>query len=126
MPHPVHLIHWIGGSGLRLPLFRKHRSRAVSDPDVLVRLTVHDDTVVRRYGFGLATADYYLCGRCGVYVSAVIEKAGRHYAIVIINALEEAERFSRTPTPVTYDTEDETARRARRRAKWTPTEVTLA
>ncbi|WP_422365763.1 GFA family protein [Pelagibius sp.] len=105
---------------------RKHQSRAVSDPDGAVRLTVRDDTVVQRYRFGLSTADYYLCGRCGVYVSAVIEEAGRHYAIVIINALEEAERFSRTPMPVTYDAEDEAARRARRRAKWTPTEIILA
>ena len=102
---------------------RKHASLAVSDPEGSVRVTLKDSTVVQRYRFGLATADYLLCGRCGVYVSAVIEEAGRHYAIVITNALENAERFSRPPMAVTYDAEDEAARRARRRAKWTPTEV---
>ena len=102
---------------------RKHASLAVSDPEGSVRLILQDPTVVQRYRFGLATADYLLCGRCGVYVSAVIEEAGRHYAIVITNTLEGAERFSQTPMAVTYDAEDEAARRARRRAKWTPTAI---
>ena len=102
---------------------RKHASLAVSDPEGSVRVILQDPTVVQRYRFGLATADYLLCGRCGVYVSAVIEEAGQHYAIVITNALENAERFSQAPMAVTYDAEDEAARRARRRAKWTPAEV---
>ncbi|NIA70723.1 aldehyde-activating protein [Pelagibius litoralis] len=104
---------------------RKHGSRAVSDPAGAVRLILRDDAVVQRYRFGLATADYLLCGRCGVYVSAVIEDAGRHYAIVITGALENAKRFSQTPMPMDYDAEDEAARRARRRAKWTPAEVVV-
>ena len=102
---------------------RKHGSHAVSDPAGQVRLTVREEPVVQRYRFGLATADYLLCGRCGVYVSAVLEQDGRHYAIVIVSALDGAERFSRPPLPVDYSAEDEAARRARRRAKWTPAEI---
>ena len=102
---------------------RKHGSRAVSDPAGGVRVIVNDPSVVQRYRFGLATADYLLCGRCGVYVAAVMEEAGRHYAIVIVSTLEEAERFDRPPVGMDYSGEYEAARRARRRAKWTPAEV---
>lgn len=102
---------------------RKHSSRALSDPAGRVRVTIRDPSVVQCYRFGLATADYLLCGRCGVYVSAVMEEAGKHYAIVIVGALDEAERFDRPPVGMDYSAEDEAARRARRRAKWTPAEI---
>ncbi|HIP78216.1 MAG TPA: aldehyde-activating protein [Kiloniellaceae bacterium] len=105
---------------------RKHASLAVSDPDGHVCLTLKDPAAVQRYRFGLSTADYFLCGRCGVYVAAVLEEAGRHYAIVIVNALEEAGRFSQPPLAADYSREDEAARRRRRRERWTPAEVVPA
>lgn len=51
---------------------RKHGSRAVSDPQGKITLTIHEAEAVQRYRFGLGTADYFLCGRCGVYVAAVL------------------------------------------------------
>lgn len=102
---------------------RKHGSRAVSDPEGRLTVTIHDAAVVRRYRFGLGTADYILCGRCGVYVAAVLSEGDALYGIAIVNALEDAERFTRSPTPADYSAEDDSARRRRRRARWTPTAI---
>jgi len=105
---------------------RKHGSHAVSDPAGSVRLILQEEAVVRRYRFGLATTDFLICGRCGVYVAAVMEEAERRYAIVIVSVLDDAARFTQSATPMDYSGEDETARRARRRARWTPADFVIS
>ena len=105
---------------------RKHSSRAVSDAAGKLVVTLHDEAVVQRYSFGLRTADYLLCGRCGVYLAAVLADCGQLYGIVIVNALEDAESFIQAPKPADYSGEDEVARRKRRRERWTPAEVIIA
>ncbi|MGF1628652.1 MAG: GFA family protein [Kiloniellaceae bacterium] len=102
---------------------RRHGSRAVSDPDGRVILTLHDAGAVQRYRFGLGTADYFLCGRCGVYVAAVLAEGGALYGIAIVNALDEADAFTQAPKPADYSAENEAARRLRRRTRWTPAEI---
>jgi hypothetical protein len=44
----------------------------VSDRTGAVRILVHDPALLIRYGFGLRTADFLLCGRCGTYLGAVM------------------------------------------------------
>lgn len=102
---------------------RKHASRAVSDPQGKVTITLKDEEAVQRYRFDLCTADYYLCGRCGVYVAAVMPDGERHYAVAIINAFDDAARFTRTLVLSDYSAEDEASRRQRRRERWTPAEI---
>jgi len=102
---------------------RKHASRAVSDPAGKVTILLRDEAAVQRYRFGLGTADYYLCGRCGVYVAAVMPDEGRHYAVAIVNAFDDDSRFARAPAPSDYSAEDEAGRRQRRRERWTPAEI---
>lgn len=105
---------------------RKHGSRAVSDPRGKLTVILHDAEAVRRYRFGLATADYFLCGRCGVYVAAVLADGSDLYGIAIVSALDDAERFTQPPQPADYSAEDDAARRQRRRARWTPAEIVTA
>lgn len=105
---------------------RRHASRAVSDPAGRVTLTLHDEQAVQRYRFGFGTADYYLCGRCGVYVAAVLPDGDRAYAVAILNAFDDPGRFTRTVTPSDYSAEDEAGRRRRRRERWTPAEIVSA
>lgn len=102
---------------------RKHGSRAVSDPQGKLTVTIHDAEVVQRYRFGLATADYFLCGRCGVYVAAVLAEGDGLYGIAIVNALDNAEQFTQAPKPADYSAEGEADRRRRRRTRWTPAEI---
>jgi hypothetical protein len=101
---------------------RAHGGLTVSDPDGAVRIEAQGAALVR-YRFGLKTADFLICGRCGVYVGVVCEVDGHQYAVVNINALKERAAFSTPPVPVNYDGEDVAARLARRKQRWTP--VTL-
>jgi hypothetical protein len=104
---------------------RKHASRAVADPAGRVAIRVADAGELQRYAFGLRTAAYLVCRRCGVYVAAVAEGEGELRAIAIVNALDDHRRFTRPSVPVDYDAEDRGARVARRRARWTPATLTI-
>jgi len=103
---------------------RRHGSRAISDPSgrALIEAAA---SAVRPYRFGLGTADYLLCATCGVYLAAVMTEGGRAWSVVIVNVLDDAAAFARQPVAMDYGAEDEAGRRARRRAKWTPTELRL-
>jgi hypothetical protein len=102
---------------------RKHGARTTSDPDGWLEIRAAEREALARYKFGLGTADYLVCRRCGVYVAAVMEEAGKSVAIVNVNALIEAAAFDRAATPMVYDREDEAGRRARRRKLWTPAAI---
>jgi hypothetical protein len=85
-----------------------------------MRITFRDAEAVRRYRFGLRTADYLVCGRCGVYVAAVMEEDGGARSVVIVNALDDADLFTRPALPVDFSAEDREGRIERRRRRWTP------
>src|SRR5881296_3177894 len=84
---------------------RRHGARTTSDPGGRVRIVLHRPDEVIRYRFGLCTADFIICGRCGVYVAAVTEE---RYATVNANTLEEP--LTRAAVPVSYEGEDEAQR----------------
>ncbi|RUT81381.1 MULTISPECIES: aldehyde-activating protein [unclassified Mesorhizobium] len=109
----------------------RHGSRAVADPNGRLVISVKDETQLRRYQFGLRTADYLICRRCGVYVAAIardddaIARDDDARAIVIINALDDRERFNQEPVRVDFDAESRAQRQARRRTHWTPVEMSF-
>ena len=108
------------------PFCRKHGVRAVADPHGQVAVAVHDPALLERYRFGLATADFLLCRRCGVYLAAVMTDGDRCYAVVNLNSLDDAGAFTGPPEARIYDDEDEAGRRQRRRTAWTPATVSLS
>jgi len=99
---------------------RAHGARTVTDPEGALRITVADEAKCRFYQFGLKTAEYLVCGDCGVYVAAVMREADAAWATLNVNALSDSAKFPRKPVPVAYDAEDADARRKRRRTAWTP------
>jgi len=99
---------------------RRHGTRCVSDPAGVVRIRVHDPALLIRYGFGLRTAEYLVCGRCGSYLGAVMTEGGSAVATINVNSFDPPHPFDREGVPVSYDAETEPARRARRAAGWTP------
>ena len=101
----------------------RHGSRAAADPNGRLVVSVEDRQRLRAYRFGLRTADYLVCGECGVYVAAIAGDGDDATAVVIVNALDERERFSREPVPVRYDAETREQRLARRRSAWMPVEI---
>jgi hypothetical protein len=105
---------------------RKHGARTTSDPEGRAQIIVADPARLIRYRFAQATADFLVCGACGVYVAAVLSDPGAAFAVLNVNALDERERFAGEGRPVHYDGEGAEARRARRRQQWTPVEIVEA
>ena len=102
---------------------RLHGAQTTSDPEGRVAIRVQEPAQLSRYRFGLATADFLVCRRCGVYVAAVIagESPDERRATVNVTTLAEASRFTRAPSAVvSYAGESAAARRERRKSNWTP------
>lgn len=99
---------------------RGHGARSITDPEGALKITIRDPNYLIRYRFGLKTADFLICGRCGVYIGAVMEAGNRSFAVVNLNTLDDAAGFRQSPVAVSYDGETEEERIARRKAKWTP------
>jgi hypothetical protein len=108
----------------------RHGSHAAADPAGRLIISVKDEAQLRRYRFGLKTADYLICRECGVYVAAITgedDAIARDdaRAIVIINALDDRERFNQEPVRVDFDAENRVQRQARRRTRWMPVEMSF-
>ena len=99
---------------------RAHGAIAWTDPKGRLTIRIADESRVTRYRWGLATADFLICSRCGIFAAAVMEDAGRRWATVNVNALADRARFTRTPQPVSYEGEDRASRIERRKQRWTP------
>jgi hypothetical protein len=99
---------------------RRHGARATSDPAGRVEIRVHDPAHLIRHRFAQRTADFLVCGRCGVYVAALMPLPEGGFATLNANTFEAPEPFARAAEPVCYEGESADARRARRRARWTP------
>jgi hypothetical protein len=99
---------------------RRHQTRTVADPAGSAAFAERELGAAVRYRFGLWTADYLICGRCGVYLGAAVIEPGSAVAIVNAPVLDDHRAFGRRAEPVTYDHEDVATRVARRRATWTP------
>jgi hypothetical protein len=98
---------------------RRHGARSVGGPGDEVTLEI-DEPVVG-YRFGLRTADFLICPRCGVYVAALMRVEGGFVGIVNARVLEDPILAGREGAPVSYDGETDETRRARRAARWAPT-----
>jgi hypothetical protein len=99
---------------------RRHATRTTSDPDGRLTVIVNAPQALNRYEFGLRTAQYLICRRCGVYVAAVCATAHGERGILNVNCLADLAAFMGEPKPVNYDQEDRADRVARRGRTWTP------
>lgn len=99
---------------------RAQGARNTSDPDGAISISVREAGALLRYRFGLRTADFLICGRCGVYIGALMEDGGKSWFTVNANAFRPPPPDDFPIAPVDYDAEDLPARIARRKQKWTP------
>jgi len=94
---------------------RRHGAKTVSDPAGRLTLSFEPEAV-HLYRFGARTADFLICRECGDYVAAIMDDVG----VVNVVAADIEDFASRPADPVDYENETPEARRARRRARWTP------
>ena len=102
---------------------RAHGARNTSDPNGRVRIAVRDAALLERYRFGLKTADFLVCRRCGVYIGALLEDEGRGWFTVNANTFKKRPALDFPAAPHDFDAEDVPARIARRKRNWTPVEA---
>jgi hypothetical protein len=100
---------------------RRHGARYTTDRQGHLQLVADADALVR-YRFGLRTADFLLCGHCGIYVACVVDDA---FACLNSRALDDAARLTQPATPVDYAAETAEIRLTRRHATWTPATIEL-
>ena len=99
---------------------RRHGALSTSDPQGEIRFAVADPAQLQRYRFGLAITDFLICRRCGVYLMAMMDIDGAPYAVLNANALECRAAMTGAVLPMEYGGEDQAARLARRKQRWTP------
>jgi hypothetical protein len=104
---------------------RAHGACTTSDPTGRLTFYVGEAEALQRYRFGLKTADFLICRRCGVYIGAQIETA--HGAFGIVNTLAMLPLTEELPpaTPVDYGSESASERTERREMRWTPLDKVL-
>jgi hypothetical protein len=104
---------------------RKHGATTASDPDARLEIAITNLSEAVRYRFEPRTADFLVCGRCGVYVAAVLSAESGAVATLNVNVLDERHLFTKIPAPVDYDDESPHQRRLRRATRWMVTSVVV-
>ena len=96
----------------------------VSDPHGRASFEIERAHLIT-YQFATRTGSSLICGRCGMYAGVVLTEANASWSVLNVRGLAIAAFTDRQAVPMVYDGETPAARIARRKAKWTPTEVTL-
>lgn len=99
---------------------RAHAARCTSDSKGSVRFRIAKPEALVRYRFALRTAEFLVCGICGVYLGAVLSSERGTFATVNLNALTRTVPDLPSAKPVSYESESRAKRVARRESRWTP------
>ncbi len=99
---------------------RKHGGAWTSHRNAELAVVLEDESFVSKYRFETATADFYVCSRCGA-VPFVISDIEEHlYAVVNVNTFEGVDSSSLIRSPTDFDGEDTGDRLERRKRNWIP------
>jgi hypothetical protein len=100
----------------------RHGAMTVSDPAGRATFEI-ERAALAKYQFGTRTGTSLICGKCGMYAGVMLEEGGKVWSVLNVRGLAIPEFRDRVPEPVVYDGETPEQRIARRKQKWTPTEI---
>jgi hypothetical protein len=100
----------------------RHGAMTVSDPAGRATFEI-ERTALAPYQFGTRTGTSLICGRCGMYAGVIVEDGEKTWSALNVRGLAIPEFQGRVAEPVVYEGETPEGRIARRKSKWTPTEI---
>ncbi len=101
---------------------RRHGAITISEPGGRAMLDIAAGQV-GTYQFATRTATCLICNHCGSYIGAVLQEGAMTWSIANTRGLAITEFKDRTGEPMVYENETATERAARRKQRWTPTEI---
>jgi hypothetical protein len=99
---------------------RKHGGVWTSNPAGTLTVRSARRANLSRYEFGTATAEFLICGRCGVAPLVTSKIGDRTYAVVNANTFDGVDPARITIVPASFDGEEVGDRLARRARNWIP------
>jgi hypothetical protein len=99
---------------------RRHGVVGTSDPAGQVAFEVGDASSVRNYRFAQKSAQFMLCGECGVFVAALTETAAGERAVINARVLDGISLDFNEVANAHFDDETPVQRAERRLRHWTP------
>ncbi len=96
----------------------KHGGVWTSSPKGTLRIRVKEPALVSKYAFGTRTADFHVCGRCGIVPFVTSEIDGGLYAVVSVNAFNGVDPSLLREAAISFGDEDVDTRLARRKRNW--------
>jgi hypothetical protein len=100
----------------------RHGAMTVSDPAGKATFEI-ERAALTRYQFATRTGTSLICARCGMYAGVMLEDGGKVWSVLNVRGLAIPGFKDRKAEAVVYEGETPEARIARRKAKWTPTEI---
>jgi hypothetical protein len=100
----------------------RHGAMTVSDPAGRATFEI-ERAALAKYQFGTRTGTSLVCARCGMYAGVMLEDEGKVWSALNVRGLAIPEFKGRVAEPVVYEGETPEARIARRKSRWTPTEI---
>ena len=96
----------------------------VSDPAGRAVIEIHAGHF-STYQFATKSAVSLICGNCGVYAGVLLQEGERFWSVANTRGLAIPEFRDRAGVPMHYEHETVAERIARRKLRWTPTELTF-
>jgi len=98
----------------------KHAGAWTSNRNSILTVKISDPSSISKYQFGTKSADFYVCGVCGVVPLVVSDIEGTLYAVVNVNTFANLGKLKTSTTSTDFDGEETGSRLERRQRNWIP------